>query len=71
MIPDCGYLASPELRQYLMMLDPGFAAPAYGQVPSGLLAFSGGPRSFPEWLEQVRDVVNSLLGERRHRLIRS
>lgn len=71
LIPDGGYLASPELRQYLMMLDPGFAAPAYGQVPSGLLAFAGGPRSFPEWLEHVRDAVNGVLGERRHRLIRS
>ncbi|MBL3704403.1 hypothetical protein GI582_17025 [Sulfitobacter sp. BDSS02] len=64
---DC--LHGPQLRKYLTTLDPGFSAPMYHLVPTGLLNFSKDKLGFGDWLKKASAAVGSLMMPRQQRLI--
>jgi hypothetical protein len=53
------FLSCPQLHDYLRSMDGNFTAP--DRIPAGLMLFTGGPCSHPEWLAKVERAVTAEL----------
>ena len=68
---NCGTcLAGDELRAYLGMLDPHFAAPSYHRIPPALMVLSSGTYTLEDWMTQAASAVAAFSEAPRTQLVR-
>lgn len=59
-----GCLGQVATRRYLTLLDPGFRAPEYAQIPATLLSFPQGCFRFDDWVQTLTKAVTGALKPR-------
>jgi hypothetical protein len=66
-----GCLGQASARNYLTLVDPGFSAPEYAQIPSSLLSFRQGAARLEDWLQSISEAVSGALKPRQKCIISS
>jgi hypothetical protein len=56
------FLRCPQMRSYLKSTDASFSGINPAQVPATLMLFTGGPRHYEDWLNEVERKVLTVLG---------